>query len=74
MTKGRSDDDGKAETSRAAPLCGWIVFRPRPWHFVGVFACREQAETERARGGQEYQVAYGIADVESGRYDGDEQE
>ena len=75
MTAGRTDEDGKAQaTGRAAALTGWIVFRPRPWHFVGVFACREQAETERARGGQEYQVAYGTADVESGRYDGHEQE
>lgn len=77
MKQGGSDDHGKTDavaSSRAAALTGWIVFRPKPWHFLGVFACREQAEIERARGGEDYQVEFGTADVKSGRYDGNDHE
>lgn len=73
MTRHRSDDHGKKDAnaaSRQAALTGWVVFRPRPWHFVGVFGSREEAELQRERAGADYQVEFGTADVESGEVEG----
>lgn len=71
MTQYGSDieRDPKAASAQAA-LTGWIVYRPRPWHFVGVFGSREEAELKRERAGPDYQVEFGTADVESGEFDG----
>ncbi len=73
MTQYGSDDRSKREAKTAsaqAALTGWVVFRPRPWHFVGVFGSREEAELKRERAGPDYQVEFGTADVESGEFDG----
>lgn len=73
MTQHGSDNrlkrDPKAASAQAA-LTGWVVYRPRPWHFVGVFGSREEAELKRERAGPEYQVEFGTAEVESGEFDG----
>ena len=70
MTARRSDDQGNnastGSTSQAA-LTGWIVFRPKPWDFIGVFGSRDEAEAVRVRAGAAYQVTFGTADVTSGR-------
>ena len=60
-------DNGLGQSSPEAALTGWIVFRPKPWNFVGVFGSREEAETKRQRAGAHYQVTFGTADVASGR-------
>ena len=73
MTQYGSDDRGKRGAKAAsaqAALTGWVVYRPKPWHFVGVFGSREEAELKRGRAGPEYQVEFGTADVESGEFDG----
>ena len=73
MTQHRSDDHRKKDgnlASRQAALTGWAVFRPRPWHFVGVFGSREEAERRRERAGADYQLEFGTANLESGEFDG----
>lgn len=73
MTQHPSDDHGKKDvTASGQPtaLTGWVVFRPRPWHFLGVFGSREQAERERVRAGTDYQVEFGTADGGRGEFDG----
>lgn len=72
MTERRSSDDarkGSTASIRQDALTGWVVFRPKPWHFVGVFGSREEAELERERAGVDYQAAFGTADGASGRFE-----
>lgn len=73
MMQHKSDDPAKDDANaskRPEPLTGWVVFRPKPWHFIGVFGSREQAERQRERAGTHYHVEFGTADVESGNFDG----
>lgn len=69
MTEQGASDEGIPGPSASHPaetLTGWVVFRPKPWHFVGVFSSREEAELECERAGSAYQVAFGTADAASG--------
>ncbi len=38
---------------------GWGVFKDAPWHFVGKYADRAQAEAKAHEMGSEYQVRLG---------------
>jgi hypothetical protein len=38
---------------------GWGVYRMSPWHLLGIFPTKEEAERERAAVGQEYAVDFG---------------
>lgn len=72
MTEQRASDErnpGPCASHRAETLTGWVVFRPKPWDFVGVFGSREEAELECERAGTAYQVAFGTADAASGTLD-----
>lgn len=51
-------------------LTGWVVFRLRPWHVLGIFGSSEEADLQRARAGADYQLAFGTADPASGAFDG----
>lgn len=38
---------------------GWGVYKMKPWHFVGLFGTRSEAEAELKRRGSGYSVAFG---------------
>lgn len=42
-------------------LTGWGVFRggEKPWHFVGMFASKEDAQAKAAEMGPDYEVQWG---------------
>ncbi len=40
-------------------LKGWGVVRGAPWHFVGLYETKEQAESVARQSGPDYQVKYG---------------
>jgi hypothetical protein len=40
-------------------LTGWGVVRNGPWHFVGIYPTKEEAEAKAAAMGPEYEVHYG---------------
>ena len=38
---------------------GWGVYRMSPWHLVGLCLSKAEAEAQRSRAGQEYEVGFG---------------
>ena len=45
-------------------LRGWGVFRPSPYHFVGLYRTKAEAEARAAAmGSSEYLVSYGAQEV-----------
>ncbi|ENM1949530.1 hypothetical protein I5418_18505 [Citrobacter braakii] len=40
-------------------VIGWVVFRPAPWHLVGVFATEYMARKELQTRGDDYHVQLG---------------
>lgn len=40
-------------------LIGYCAFRRNPWHFLGLYATREEAERQVKGAGDDYEVAFG---------------
>ena len=45
--------------ARTGTLIGWGVFRPKPWHFAGLFGSSRQAEAKAQELGVDYIVRFG---------------
>jgi hypothetical protein len=45
--------------ARTGTLIGWGVFRPKPWHFAGLFGSSRQAEAKARELGVGYTVRFG---------------
>lgn len=73
MTEAISDLDGKNGATTPGmeqdAISGWGVFRRDPWDFIGIYDRREDAEQERRRVGEDYEVAFGTGHIGSNRFE-----
>jgi hypothetical protein len=55
----RNNPGAKRRHTRTGTLMGWGVFRIDPWHFVGIFGSRRQADARAQEIGIGYVVRLG---------------